>query len=214
MIRLVLGRSPARAPHLRERAIPDSALCVEALDHGREVLSPAVLNHSLRCWVWADIFAQIDGVGYDAEELFAVCVLHDVGLGAPATDEYGCFTHISAAHADDLVARVGTPDTSSQTISEAIRLHMDLTVDREAGAEAYLLHAAAHCDVAGRRAHELSRADVDATVARYPRIGFIEEFTQSMRREVKLRPKSRAATLWRSGMALPLRTNPLDWTSR
>ncbi len=88
------------------------------------------------------------------------------------------------------------------------------TVDRGAGADAYLLHAAAHFDVAGRRAPEIPRATVDATIAEYPRTGFTDEFAQSMRREVELRPHSRAATLWRSGMALPLRTNPLDWKSR
>ncbi len=176
--------------------------------------SPAVLNHSLRCWIWADAFAQIDAIEYDPEDLFTACALHDVGLGAEGSAEHGCFTYISAADAEELATRVGTSERSVQRIGEAIRLHMDLTVDRGAGADAYLLHAAAHFDVAGRRAPEIPRATVDATIAEYPRTGFTDEFTQSMRREVELRPHSRAATLWRSGMALPLRTNPLDWKSR
>ncbi|MDJ0112671.1 phosphohydrolase, partial [Rhodococcus erythropolis] len=150
----------------------------------------------------------------DPEDLFTACALHDVGLGAEGSAEHGCFTYISAADAEELATRVGTSERSVRRIGEAIRLHMDLTVDRGAGADAYLLHAAAHFDVAGRRAPEIPRATVDATIAEYPRTGFTDEFAQSMRREVELRPHSRAATLWRSGMALPLRTNPLDWKSR
>ena len=151
---------------------------------------------------------------YDPEDLFTACALHDVGLGAEGSAEHGCFTYISAADAEELATRVGTSERSVQRIGEAIRLHMDLTVDRGAGADAYLLHAAAHFDVAGRRAPEIPRATVDATIAEYPRTGFTDAFAKSMRREVELRPNSRAATLWRSGMALPLRTNPLDWKSR
>ncbi|MFD9680841.1 HD domain-containing protein [Rhodococcus sp. NPDC059969] len=214
MLRLRLGRYPTRTLELRKRPLPDTKLCSEALDHAKGSLSPAVLNHSLRCWIWADVFAQIDAIEYDPEDLFTACALHDVGLGAEGSTEHGCFTHISAADAQELATRVGTSERSTQRIGEAIRLHMDLTVDRDAGADAYLLHAAAHFDVAGRRAPEVPRAAVDAAIAEYPRTGFTDEFAQSMRREVKLRPLSRAATLWRSGMALPLRTNPLDWKSR
>ena len=214
MLRLRLGRYPTRTPELRKRPLPDTKLCSEALDHARGTLSPAVLNHSLRCWIWADAFAQIDAIEYDPEDLFTACALHDVGLGAEGSAEHGCFTYISAADAEELATRVGTSERSVQRIGEAIRLHMDLTVDRGEGADAYLLHAAAHFDVAGRRAPEIPRATVDAAIAEYPRTGFTDEFTQSMRREVQLRPHSRAATLWRSGMALPLRTNPLDWKSR
>ncbi|XGU20149.1 HD domain-containing protein [Rhodococcus sp. 3Y1] len=90
------------------------------------------MNHSLRCWIWADAFAQIDAIEYDPEDLFTACALHDVGLGAEGSAEHGCFTYISAADAEELATRVGTSERSVQRIGEAIRLHMDLTVDRGA----------------------------------------------------------------------------------
>ncbi|MDI9900863.1 phosphohydrolase [Rhodococcus sp. IEGM 1409] len=214
MLRLRLGHYPTGTLALRKRPLPDTKLCSEALDHAKGSLSPAVLNHSLRCWIWADVFAQIDAIEYDPEDLFTACALHDVGLGAEGSAEHGCFTYISAADAEELTTRVGASERSIKRIGEAIRLHMDLTVDRDVGADAYLLHAAAHFDVAGRRAPEVPRAAVHAAIAEYPRTGFTDEFAQSMRREVELRRLSRAATLWRSGMAPPLRTNPLDWKSR
>lgn len=74
----------------------------EALDHARGTLSPAVLNHSLRCWIWADTFAQIDAIEYDPEDLFTACALTIHGLGAEGSAEHGCFTYISAADAEEL----------------------------------------------------------------------------------------------------------------
>lgn len=56
---------------------PDSALARDALEHAREVLTPGILAHSLRCWQWAMRFRALDGNEPDPEALFVACVLHD-----------------------------------------------------------------------------------------------------------------------------------------
>jgi hypothetical protein len=85
-------------------------------------------------------------------------------------------------------------------------------VPRALGAEAHLLHAAAHLDVAGSRVADLPTASIRAVLDAHPRDGFAAQFRQLMRREAAERPRSRAALLWRVGMRLPLAHNPLDRT--
>ncbi|NLU82386.1 phosphohydrolase [Rhodococcus sp. HNM0569] len=187
---------------------PRSRLARAALEEARGVLAPAILAHSLRCWQWAAAFADIDSRCPDAESLYVACLLHDVALGAEAHPRVGCFAALGAAHAGQFLrgldegARIGV-------VGEAISRHMDPRTPT-ASDEAALLHDAAHLDVAGTRFGDVPAGVVEATLARYPRRGFAAEFAERMRHERSVRPRSSAAVLWRAGMIVPLRVNPLD----
>ncbi|MFD4183325.1 hypothetical protein ACFWPB_19790, partial [Rhodococcus sp. NPDC058514] len=86
---------------------PDSALARDALEHAREVLSPGILAHSLRCWQWAMRFRAVDGSEPDPEALFVACARHDTALGAPAEAHVGCFALLGAENAKRFVAAGG-----------------------------------------------------------------------------------------------------------
>ncbi|TQF75053.1 HD domain-containing protein [Rhodococcus spelaei] len=190
---------------------PDSALAREALEHAREVLSPGVLAHSLRCWQWAMRFRAVDGVEPDPEALFVACALHDTALGAPADAHVGCFALLGSEDARQFVADRGDA-AMADTVAIAIARHMDPHTPTGHGAEAALLHDAAHLDVAGYRIRDLPPDFARAVVAALPRDGFGAEFGALARHESKVRPRSTIAVLWHGGMRIPLRLNPLDRT--
>lgn len=67
--------------------MPDSAASAAALEVASAYLSPALLNHSLRAYVWAAARGTADGVPLDPELLYVTALFHDLGL-APAFDSH------------------------------------------------------------------------------------------------------------------------------
>ncbi|WP_430332923.1 HD domain-containing protein [Rhodococcus sp. ACT016] len=202
-------RIPSTSPGWEAPVPPDSRLCREALDEARSTLSEAVLTHSLRCREWAWALAELDGLRPDPEELTVACMLHDVGLGAPDDAQCGCFTELGGRRAALFTVHHGGTEQAAASVRTAIVRHMDVVSPHTSGDVAVLLHAAAHLDVTGRRVHDLPPTVVASVLARHPVDGFAREFAAAMRREARIRPRSRAATLWKAGMALPIRLNPL-----
>ncbi|MGY0498558.1 HD domain-containing protein [Nocardia sp. FBN12] len=189
---------------------PDSRLCRDALEEATEVLTPAVLAHSLRCWEFGTALAKLDDLAPDPEALYLACVLHDIGLGAPADATTGCFALLGAHRARTFIVDRGATAELGECVHIAIARHMDPGTPRGCGAEAALLHDAAHLDVVGLRAHQLDPGLLAEIHARHGRNGFGGEFAAAMRQEARIRPRSTAATLWRSGMPIAIALNPLD----
>ncbi|MFE3317956.1 hypothetical protein [Nocardia sp. NPDC059195] len=189
---------------------PDSRLCRSALEEATQTLTPALLAHSLRCWEFGMALAQVDDLRPDPEALYLACVLHDVAVGEPAPPAVGCFALLGAHRARAFVLDRGATPALGACVHTAIARHMDPATPREHGAEAALLHDAAHLDVTGLRAHQLDSRQLAAIDARHSRNGFAAEFTAAMRLEAHLRPRSTAATLWYSGMRAAIALNPLD----
>ena len=67
-----------------ERALrtPASAPANTAEQVAHERLTPAVLNHSYRCYSYGVAIASLEGIDVDRELLFAAAMLHDTGLSA------------------------------------------------------------------------------------------------------------------------------------
>ena len=70
---------PERALHTSPSALTRIA---EQVAHER--LTPAVLNHSYRCYSYGVAIAALEDIDVDRELLFAAAMLHDTGLSAPA----------------------------------------------------------------------------------------------------------------------------------
>ncbi|MFD4352465.1 hypothetical protein ACFWPX_07890 [Nocardia sp. NPDC058518] len=189
---------------------PDSRLCRSALEEATETLSPALLAHSLRCWEFGIALAEVDDLRPDPEALYLACVLHDVAVGEPADPTVGCFALLGAHRARTFVLDRGATPELGECVHTAIARHLDPATPRDRGAEAALLHDAAHLDVTGLRAYQLDSRQLAAIDARHSRNGFAAEFTAAMRHEARVRPRSTAATLWYSGMRVAIALNPLD----
>ncbi|TWS23519.1 hypothetical protein FK268_14660 [Tsukamurella sputi] len=183
--------------------MPETEVCIEAARLARERLTPAVLEHSVRCYHWGRAFAAAAGTSIDAEEFFVACMLHDVHLGGAADPAAGCFAVLGADAARTLVY-----GPAAERIANAIERHFDPVADTEPLAIA--LHDAAHLDVAGYRLGELDREFVRAVCESAPRGEFSRVFLAAIREEARVRPRSIAAAMWWAGIALPVLLNPLD----
>ena len=54
--------------------------CRAALDVATTYCSPALLNHSVRAYLWAAGYALEQGIAFDAELLYVSAMLHDLAL--------------------------------------------------------------------------------------------------------------------------------------
>jgi hypothetical protein len=208
------GRRSGSSALLEGRDPPESKLCVTALDLCTEASSPALVGHCIRCWYWADLFAQLDAIEFDPEVVYVAAVVHDLALTdshRPGTLERdGCFATAGGELARRTLFDRGAEQSFANRVGDAVALHMNVRVPRELGGAAYLLHAAAHLDVAGTRAGDFTADALRQVLVAHPREHFAVEFGNLMRREARERPRSRAALLWRMGMPIALKANPLD----
>lgn len=186
---------------------PDSALAKDAETAARDLLTPALLNHSQRSYAWGSAIATLDGIDFDRELLYVAAMFHDTGLSSPVPDVD--FTIRSAALARDFSHRHDVPATERETVTNAIALHHTPGVGPGSGAEAYLLSAGAGVDVFGLGSDRLSRATRKQVVRDHPRVGFKREFARLFREEAKQVPHGRAWYLHRFALSdLSIRLAP------
>ena len=190
------GRRVQVGPH--ELRQPSSVLTIAAEQEAIRLLTPALLNHSYRTYVFGVSIGSLEGVEVDREVLFAAALLHDTGLRPPVAGVD--FTRASAANALRVAEAVGLSTAATQDMRDAITLHhspdVTLSVD---GPVAYLLSAGAALDVMGMRSWKVPPGVLEDTVARYPRLGFKREFTAAFAAEAVAVPRGRADLLRRYG---------------
>ena len=188
-----------RRAQVPERALhtSPSALTKIAEQVAHQSLTPAVLNHSYRCYSYGVAIAALEGIDVDRELLFAAAMLHDTGLSAPAPGVD--FTLASARTALQVAETVGLSTARTETIRRAITLHYSPDVTLADGPEAYLLSAGAAVDVIGLGRWKLPDSVVAAVLAERPRRGFKNEFRARWAAEAAAVPQGRAHFLRRYG---------------
>src|SRR6266540_7329079 len=65
---------------LTDLEIPVTAACRAALEVATAYCSPALLNHSVRAYLWAAGYGLAQGIAFDAELLYVSAMLHDLAL--------------------------------------------------------------------------------------------------------------------------------------
>ena len=175
---------------------PDTPAAREAEEVCRQASPPALEEHCHRTHLWGVVLGREGGLDWDEEAFYVAALTHDLGLteGFRGHDpEAECFSLDSASAARELVARHAFPDPRTETIAEAITLHLNADVPLSNGTEAHLLQLGAALDVTGFRYGDVDGATRDAILARHPRHGMKEEFKALMDEEVVRHPDSRPA---------------------
>jgi hypothetical protein len=193
-------------------ALPTDDLARAAFEAARRLQPDWMLQHALRCYAWASLFALSGGLTHDRSLLFAACALHDLGLtphaAEPARD---CFAVRGARAAQRLLAAAGAGGAQTRRVAHAIVLHLDLEVDAVQSAEAHLLHAGAGFDVVGRREREVPPALAEAVIARHPRLGMKQAIGRCMQCEAERATDTRVGVLVpRLGFIELIRRAPFD----
>jgi HD domain len=121
--------------------LPTGPVAEAALAVVRTSESPAIANHSVRSFFFAQLLAAhegcLDEAAYDRELLFAATVMHDLGVGdlAPGAARF----EVEGA---DLAAAVlrehGMPDRDVDRVWEAIALHTSAGIAERRGLLVYL----------------------------------------------------------------------------
>lgn len=195
---------------LTDLEIPATPVCHAALEVATAYCTPALLNHSVRAYLWAAGYAAQRAIGFDAELLYVSALLHDLTL-VPEFDNHALPFEEAGAHVAWVFgAGAGWPVDRRRRAGEIIVRHMWDAVDVAADPEGYLLELSTAMDISGRQTDEIPpdlRADV---LARYPRLGLPGEFTRYFEDQAARKPGCLAARFVREGFAARVAANPLD----
>ncbi|MEU8952147.1 HD domain-containing protein [Streptomyces sp. NPDC048489] len=161
---------------------PDSAIARQAEELARRVSSDTLFNHVMRCYWFAELFAQQEGTKVDSELMFLSAVLHDLGLTEEAPGPHR-FEVEGAGVARSFLEAHGVPAERAQLVWDNIALHT-WDVNPFRGDTSRLMQLGLSYDVSGVQDAGLDPADVAEVLRRYPRLQFKRAFNELLNREV------------------------------
>ncbi|TCM36202.1 hypothetical protein EV648_12267 [Kribbella sp. VKM Ac-2568] len=199
-----------RSMRLAEIVLPDSPVCVNSVDVATTYCSPALLNHSIRAYVWAAAFGTARGVTFDPELLFVASLLHDLGLVDEFDNHMVPFEVAGGSVAWVFAAGAGWPVQRRARLSEVIARHMWAEVDPGEDPEGFLLARSTAVDIAGRNLDDFPVSFRTEVLERYPRLSLADEFVRCFQDQARRKPDSSAAAAMRNDLAARIAANPLE----
>jgi hypothetical protein len=195
---------------LDDLVVPDTPASAAALEVASAYQSPALLNHSLRAYVWAAAHGMTRGIGFDPELLYVAALFHDLGL-VPAFDSYAVPFEEAGGHvARVFAAGAGWPAERRERLAEVIIRHMWPQVDVSADPEGYLLARATKTEITGMNLSDFPPGFRAEVLERHPRLDITGSFLACLEAQAKRKPDSSAAASVRSGLSTRMAGNPLD----
>ncbi|MGW1542138.1 HD domain-containing protein [Streptomyces sp. NPDC002309] len=195
---------------LDDLLVPETAASAAALELASAYQSAALLNHSVRAYLWAAARAKAQGIGVDYELLYVAALLHDMGLVTEFDNHTMSFEAAGGHVARVFAAGAGWPGERRERLAEVIVRHMWPEVDVSVDPEGHVLCRATALEIVGRNADEFApelRAEV---LGRYPRLGLATEFLTCFQEQARRKSDSSAAGAVRSGLEARMADNPLD----
>lgn len=196
-VRLLTGQRRTAPLHLDPATfkLPDSTLAHHAETACQELLSPALVNHSYRTFLFGLALAELDGVQPDVEHLYVTSLLHDITLEAPEPGH--CFAVRGGASTAGLARTAGTDPATADRLAEAVTRHLTPGVGYADDLLAALIAGGALLDLIGLRLWDVPAAMVAQVIARYPRGAMKQALVQAWREEARAVPGGRAAWIER-----------------
>lgn len=201
-LRVTLGWRGNGSVDLENLRLPDSALARAAEEQAREELSPHVLAHSYRTYLFGLALAGIDGKAVDTELVYVASLLHDLNLEHPTPGR--CFAVVGAERAEAFALDHHTSPERAEAIAAAIAGHITIGVADDLGDPAGFVSAGAFVDVAGARMHELHPEWVEQVIRQYPRLNFRQHLLKAFEAEAAAVPQGRISWCLRYAAFGPL----------
>jgi hypothetical protein len=195
---------------LDDLRIPASSAARAALEVATAYCSPALLNHSIRSYLWAAGYGTARGIAFDTELLYVAALLHDLGLVKEFDGHLVPFEEAGGHVAWVFAAGAGWPVERRRRTAQIIVRHMCDAVDVEEDPEGHLLELSTGMDISGRRTEDIPKDLRPDVLARYPRLGLAGEFVACFQDQAARKPDSLAAKLVSRGFAARVAANPLD----
>lgn len=195
---------------LDDLVVPGTAAAAAALEVATAYESPALLNHSVRAYLWAAADGMTRGIDFDAELLYVAAMFHDIGL-VPVFDSHTVAFEEAGGHvARVFAAGAGWPAERREHLSEVIIRHMWPQVDLSMDPEGHLLARSTAAEIVGRNLDGWADDFKAEVLERYPRLDLTQEFLACFQAQAERKPDSSAAASVRSGLSTRMTTNPLD----
>ncbi|MGR3866984.1 HD domain-containing protein [Streptomyces graminifolii] len=163
-------------------AAPDSVIARQAEELARRVSSDSLFNHLMRCYWFAELFAQQEGAKVDSELMFLSAVLHDLGLTEEALGPHR-FEVEGANVARSFLAENDVAADRAQLVWDNIALHT-WDVNPFRGDTSRIMQLGLSYDVSGVPDAGLDPADVAEVLRRYPRLQFKRVFNELLNQEI------------------------------
>jgi HD superfamily phosphodiesterase len=195
---------------LGDLVVPGTAAAVAALEVASAYQSPALLNHSVRAYLWAAADGTARGIDFDPELLYVAAMFHDIGL-VPVFDSHTvAFEEAGGQVAGVFAAGTGWPAERRERLSKVIVRHMWPQVDVSMDPEGHLLARSTAAEIAGRNLDDWADGFQAEVLERYPRLDLAKEFLACFQAQAERKPDSSAAAAVRSGLSTRMTANPLD----
>ena len=205
-LRIATGRRGQGRIDLEALTWPDTPLAREAEAEARGSLTPHILEHSYRTYVFGLVLAALDGAEVDEELCFVASMLHDLTLEHPTPGR--CFAVVSGERAQSLALDHGWPADRAQAVGAAIAGHTTAGND-DLGDPAGFVSSGALLDVAGVRYDETDPRWMDAVLERHPRLELKRHLVACLKAESVAMPAGRFNWLRRyAGFGLLVRIAP------
>lgn len=190
--------------------LPDTRATGAALEVSTKYCSPALLNHSVRSYLWGSAYAAANGIDLDVELLSVAALLHDLSLTDVFDSHTVAFEEAGGQLAWVFGAGAGWPVIRRDRVAEIIVLHMRDTVPASQDPESHVLQVATSFDVSGRYSEHFPEHLRSEVLAQCPRLGFGAAFLALCTKQASRKPGSAAAELVLAGLAARIAANPLD----
>jgi hypothetical protein len=201
-LRVTLGLRGNGSVDLDKLRWPDSVLARDAEEHAHDELSPHVLQHSYRTFLFGLALAGIDGKAVDTELVYVASLLHDLNLEHPTPGR--CFAVVGAERAETFALEHHASPQRAEAIAAAIAGHITIGVADDLGDPAGFVSAGAFVDVAGARMHELRPEWVEEVLRRHPRLNFRDHLLKDFAAEAAAVPEGRISWCLRYAAFGPL----------
>ena len=166
--------------------IPDSALAREATAAALAAEPVEIYNHSLRTFLFAELYARAKNIDHDPELVYVASILHDTGLTPTYMSERERFEVDGANAARKLLEHHGVAPARADLVWDAIALH-DTSLAKWKAPEVLLVNAGVGVDF-GAHLDMLKHDDVVAVLEAAPRAKFVEVFLSSTAAVAKKKP--------------------------
>ena len=206
--KLALGKLPAAAKAIDVRTfVPPDSLFAREAEQACAEQPAAIVGHSYRTWLFGRALAALDCSELDDELFYCGALVHDFGIAQPTRDRD--FTLASAERMLACASGAGVPSERAELLADAICVHTTpgATLERDGSLGCYLQWGAM-VDGAGLRMWDISRANTDEVISRYPRTDFKRQLVELMRAEAAAVPAGRFGLLVRCGVPLAVRLAP------
>jgi hypothetical protein len=205
--RLALGRRGTGGVDLDSLRWPDSKLARAAEEEARDVLSPDLLAHSYRTFLFGLSLAAVDAARVDEELCYVACLLHDLHLGDPTPGR--CFAVVGGERAERFALDHGEAPDRAAVVGAAVAAHITPGAGDDLSDPGGFVSAGAFMDVSGARIDELAPGWVDDVLTRHPRHQFKKHLLGYWSDECAAVPGGRARWLTRTaGFPLLVRLAP------